>query len=108
MAQRLFTENEHTLLTKGKSDGARLQSLAARFAAKEAVMKALGVGLWQVDFVDIEIIGGRGGAPTVALHGRAAHVAAERGITHVLLSLSHDGDSAIAMAVATGSSGVPS
>jgi holo-[acyl-carrier protein] synthase len=63
---------------------------AARFAAKEAVAKALGTGFAEgVGWADIEVLRGGSGAPTVALHGGAARVAAQAGVTRVLLSLTH-------------------
>ncbi|MDQ0286746.1 holo-[acyl-carrier protein] synthase [Desulfofundulus luciae] len=76
---------------------------AARFAAKEAVLKALGTGLtagcsWQ----DVEVIPGRQGVPRVELYGRAALLARERGIKKFLITLSHDGSYAVAFAVALG------
>lgn len=63
---------------------------AARFAAKEAVAKALGTGFAEgVGWADIEVLRGESGAPTVVLHGGAARVAAQAGVTRVLLSLTH-------------------
>ena len=74
---------------------------AARFAAKEAVMKALGVGLGAVDFTDIEVVrDDQTGAPAVALHGRAATLAVEQGVSRWLLTLTHSHTSAHAIAVA--------
>ena len=55
--------------------------LAARFGAKEAVMKALGVGLWKFAFRDVEVVRRRAASAVVALHGKAAALAAERGVT---------------------------
>jgi holo-[acyl-carrier protein] synthase len=82
----------------------RTESLAARFAAKEAVVKALGTGVWRcgIGWTDIEVLREPGsGAPTLILHG-AAHVrAAELGLRQWSLSLSHDHTQAIAFVVAT-------
>ncbi len=75
------------------------ESLAARWAAKEAVAKALGVGIGTVAFQDIEVRRGAVGQPVLALHGRAATLAAERGLTRWSLSLAHDGGLAIAFVV---------
>jgi len=74
---------------------------AARFSAKEAVVKALGVKrgmtfLWR----DIEILRSPDGVPTVRLTGRALHLARQRGIGSVLISLSHSDTHAVAMAAA--------
>ncbi|WP_431709825.1 holo-ACP synthase [Glutamicibacter uratoxydans] len=87
---RLFTEHERDL---------PLRSLAARFAAKEAIAKALGApaGMnWQ----DCSIIKDAAGDPQVHVTGTVAATAALKGITCWHLSLSHDGDMAIAMVVA--------
>ena len=100
IVERLFTESERTLIA-GDSDHARARSMAGRFAAKEAVMKALGVGLGEVDFADIEVVGGRGSAPRIALHGRAAARAEALGVGSVSFSMSHDGGMAIAFVVAS-------
>lgn len=73
-------------------------SLAARFAAKEAALKALGdvPGFsWQ----QIEVVGGSGTQPQLQFHGATAEVAADRGVTRSLLSLSHDAGLAVAMVV---------
>ncbi|ADG04987.1 holo-ACP synthase [Kyrpidia tusciae] len=75
--------------------------LAGRFAAKEAVAKALGTGIGKVGFQEIEIAGGRG-APEVRLSGKAAEVAGERGIVKWHLSLSHGRETAVAFVVAEG------
>ena len=74
---------------------------AARFAAKEAVLKALGTGLAQgIRWTDVEILKEHGGRPTVALYGSAAALAAQRGLSRVDISLSHTNDLAIAQVVA--------
>ena len=99
--ERLFTIDERTLIARGDSKEASHRSMAGRFAAKEAVMKALGVGLGEVDFADIEVIGGRGQAPSVVLHGRAKQRAEMLGTAGISLSMSHDAGLAIAFAVAS-------
>lgn len=75
---------------------------ASRFAAKEAVLKALGTG-WGLGITwrEVEVVGPRGKTPEIRLSGRARLVAEERGIRHLHLSLSHDGDYAVAFVVAT-------
>lgn len=77
------------------------ESLAARFAAKEAVMKCLGTG-WAagVGFLQIEVVRTPNGAVDVALHGEAAAVAKARGIRAVHLSLTHGETDATAFAIA--------
>lgn len=73
---------------------------AVRWAAKEAVMKAMGVGLGAVVMSDIEVVRDPSGAPTVVLHGTAADKAAELGITEWRLTLTHTENLAQAIAVA--------
>jgi holo-[acyl-carrier protein] synthase len=96
LAERLFTDAER-LTDSGNPRSA--ESLAARFAAKEAVAKALGapVGLhWH----DCEIVTDPDGRPWLTVSGTVAEVAAERGVTRWHLSLSHDGGIASAVVVA--------
>ena len=76
---------------------------AARFAAKEAYGKALGLGLGPSgNFTDIEVSHGAGGIPLLNLHGKAKEIFASKGGKEVFLSLSHDGDSAIASVIVWG------
>ncbi|MET8281016.1 holo-ACP synthase [Micromonospora sp. NPDC005174] len=96
LADRLFTAPERITRSGGPRSP---ESLAARFAAKEAVAKALGApaGLrWH----DCEIVPDEDGRPWLSVSGTVAAVAAERGINHWHLSLSHDGGIASAMVVA--------
>jgi holo-[acyl-carrier protein] synthase len=81
----------------------RIERLAGRFAAKEAVLKALGSGLGAgVAFSDVIIHREPGAPPEVRLSGGAARVAAERGVTRWQLSISHAGGIAMASALALG------
>jgi holo-[acyl-carrier protein] synthase len=85
----------------------RVGELAGRFAAKEAVSKALGVGMRLLSPVgigwhDVETLNERSGRPYVILHGRAAALAADQQLTTWSISLSHDGGLAIAFVVAMG------
>jgi len=77
--------------------------LAMTFAAKEAIFKTFGIG-WQtgVQFKEIDVRDGEFGEPLPILSGRFAEIAAERKVSRVLLSLSYDGDYAVAMAVLSG------
>jgi holo-[acyl-carrier protein] synthase len=77
-------------------------SLAVRFAAKEAVAKALGTGIGVVCWQDIEIRRGPERQPELHLHGAAAQLAQDLGLVHWSISLSHTQNIAIAMAVGTG------
>lgn len=97
VAERLFTPSE---LARCEGPG-RVRSLAARFAAKEAVMKCLGAGIGAVGFGEIEIGGDRGEQPVVALSGRAEQRAEGLGIDELALSMAHDGGMATATAVAS-------
>lgn len=98
LADRLFTEAERMT---GSGNPRSPESLAARFAAKEAVAKALGApnGLrWH----DCEIVSDPDGRPWLTVSGTVAAAAGERGIARWHLSLSHDGGIASAMVVAEG------
>lgn len=80
----------------------RPESLAARFAAKEAAAKALGTGIWRhgIAWTDIEVVRVEGGAPTLRLHNAAAQRATTLGWASWSVSLSHDRERAIAFVVA--------
>jgi len=93
MVRRLFTDTECLDARR------RPERLAARFAAKEATWKALGVGVGAVGFHDVEVRRLPSGAPVLHLSGRAAHLARERGVDHWLLSLSHTATSALATVI---------
>jgi holo-[acyl-carrier protein] synthase len=95
LARRLFTEGERAYGARQRDPAARL---AARFAAKEAVMKALGVGLGAFSFQDVEVVRAPSGAPSLRLSRKAAALASERGVGDWRLSLTHT--HAIAEAVA--------
>ncbi len=95
---RVFTADELEYCCRHRSPA---QSLAARFAAKEAVMKCLGTGWAEgVGFDQIEVQRSPSGAVSIAMRGQAAAVAAELGIDRVFLSLSHTDGHAIAYAIA--------
>jgi holo-[acyl-carrier protein] synthase len=111
-ALRYFSDAE-------RADAARspdpTESLAARFAAKEAAMKALGTGLGGFRLTDVEVQRSAGdgdgaatGAPSLVLHGAAATLARERRADHLHLSLTHTHQVAIAFVVAERSPCAPS
>jgi holo-[acyl-carrier protein] synthase len=75
-------------------------ALAARFSAKEAVAKALGTGIGDVGWKDIEITKGVSKEPILVLHGPAKNIADELGLVHWTISLSHTHEHAVAIAVA--------
>ena len=91
--QRIYTPQE-LAFARG-----RTAQLAARFAAKEAVMKALGTGIRGVSWREIEVVRQRGQAPEVRLHGRAAVRAAKLGMSAIAISLSHSHEYAVASVV---------
>jgi holo-[acyl-carrier protein] synthase len=75
---------------------------AARFAAKEAVMKALGVGLGAFGFHDVETVRAESGAPSLVLRGQAQVLAEAAGVITWHISLTHTATTAIAMVIAEG------
>ncbi|GBD14627.1 Holo-[acyl-carrier-protein] synthase [bacterium HR25] len=91
--RRVYTPLEAALYRR------RPHELAARFAAKEAVMKALGTGARGVAWREIEVLPNRRGKPLVYLHGRARERAAALGLSGLDVSMSHSRDYAVAMAV---------
>ena len=95
---RLYTERERATCTSRCGD-LKVGGLAARFAAKEAVVKAFGNGLTGFAFRDIEVLNDPDGRPVVTLHGAAAARARELGGTRVHVSLSTSKDLAVANAV---------
>lgn len=102
LAERLFSEAERAYAARRRDPTERL---AARFAAKEAVSKALGVGIFGADGLswrDVEVLPDRRGRPLVYLYGKAEHRASTLGLTEIAVSLSHDGGLAIALVVAQG------
>lgn len=101
LLERLFTPLE-------LSEAAQhLPSLAARFAAKEAVAKALGCGIGPITWHEIEVQRATGGQPAVHLRGEAARLAAALGFEAWALSLSHSQHTAAAVAVAVALSAAP-
>lgn len=82
--------------------GKRIESLAGRFAAKEAVAKALGCGIGDVAWREIEILGDEQNAPSLTLLGAAAQKAAELGLSNWSVSISHSQSHAVAVVVAIG------
>lgn len=99
LAERLFTGEE---LARAHLRADPVPTLAARFAAKEAVAKALGTGIGAVSWHDIEVGAAPSGAPVLTLTGRAAATAAAAGIDRWHLSLTHSRLVAVAVVVAEG------
>ena len=99
--RRVYTPAE-LAYCEGRKGKKRIESLAGRWAAKEATLKALGVGLYAASLGDVEVVRERSGKPGIRLHGRAAKIAAAKGLTGFALTISHSRDYAIAFVVATG------
>jgi holo-[acyl-carrier protein] synthase len=98
MADRLFTVAERDYAARQADPTPRL---AVRFAAKEAVLKCLGLGLGGMPLAEIEVVRDEAtGRPDLHLHGRAAEIAAAHGVSSWRLSLSHTDSLAQATAVA--------
>jgi holo-[acyl-carrier protein] synthase len=101
---RVFTQKELDYCSRQKFPA---QHLAARFASKEAVLKAFGTGMSAgMKWTDIEVLHGGGGGPVVNLTGAAKDLADLKGVKQVLLSYSHDEGYAVAQAVLVGSARV--
>ena len=98
MHRRLFTESELAYVAP-KADP--VPSLAARFATREAVMKAMGLGLGAFGFHDVWVDHRDSGEPLLNVTGRAAELATERGIARWHLSITHTDQVAIAYVVAS-------
>ncbi len=94
LVARLFTEGE------AAAAAGSAQRLGARFAAKEAVMKALGVGLGAFGFHDVEVVRQESGEPVLVLRGPAAELAAARGVRTWHVSLTHTALTAQAVVIA--------
>lgn len=98
--ERCFTAGERGYMAGGRRYH---EHLAARFAAKEAAMKALGTGLADgVTWQDFEVVRLPSGAPTLVVRGRAAELASVRGITQWVISLTHTDAHAMASVIAVG------
>jgi len=95
--RRIFTEGE---IRYCDAKANRVERYAARFAAKEAAMKAIGTG-WNhgVTWRDVEVSRLPGGRPTITFHGKAAEFAAKLGAKHIALSLTHTAEHAIAQVI---------
>ncbi len=101
--KKVFTGNEIVYCSRHR---ASVPHFAGRWAAKEAILKALGTG-WArgIQWTDLEIFHAAGGRPRVRLHGAAALISHEQGIAEILVSISHTATTAIAFATAVGESG---
>lgn len=96
LLRRFYTEQEIAFCQ------GRPASLAGRFAVKEAVAKALGTGIGDFDWTDVEVVCDGLGRPELVLHNKARDSAREQGLTQWSISLSHTETHAIGLAVAVG------
>lgn len=95
--KRVFTPAEIAYCERHRK---KFERYAARFAAKEATMKALGTGWGDgVRWVDLEVVRDKKGKPTMALAGRAGEIADALGVRHISLSLTHSGNTAFAQVI---------
>ena len=95
--RRVFTDGE-IAYCRARRDP--VPHFAARFAAKEAGLKALGTGLrFGIHWRELEVVRARGQAPTLVLSGRSREIGTSRGGIRMLLALTHDGDYALAQAM---------
>jgi holo-[acyl-carrier protein] synthase len=99
-AARVFTEDEQAYCRRRRDP---VERFAARFAAKEAVLKAMGAGVGACALREIEVVREESGAPSLVLHGAAANLAAARGIARWHVSLSHTSRVAEALVIAVDS-----
>lgn len=97
LADRVFTPDERAYAERAVDPGPRL---AARFAAKEATMKALGVGLGAMAMTEIEVVRADDGRPTLVLHAGARELAERHGVGRWLVTLTHTDHLAQAVVVA--------
>jgi holo-[acyl-carrier protein] synthase len=98
--ERVFTQREREYCARQKFPA---QHFAGRFAAKEAVLKAIGTG-WSagVKWTDMEVLHGEGGGPIVNVSGRVKDLMDLKGVKQVLLSYSHDEGYAVAQVILVG------
>jgi holo-[acyl-carrier protein] synthase len=97
---RVFTQKERDYCSRQKLPA---QHYAARFASKEAILKAFGTGMSAgMKWTDIEVLHGEGGGPIVNISGRVKDLADLKGVKQILLSYSHDEGYSVAQAVLVG------
>ena len=96
--KRIFTAAEQAYADANKN---RVEKLAGRFAAKEAILKLMGTG-WRgkIAWTDIEVVNNPAGQPEVTLDGKVKKIAGKLGIKHISVSITHTANFAIASAVA--------
>ncbi len=96
---KIFTEQEIDYCQSKKNSA---QHLAARFAAKEALVKCLGTGFRNISLIDIEVIKDNQGKPVLKVYGRARELVEKKGIEKLHISLSHEKKYAVAEVIGEG------
>lgn len=95
--RRIYTEREIAYVERKKN---KYERYAARFAAKEAAMKAIGTGMrGGVKWVEFEVVNERSGKPTLVFHGKAKEYADRLGVRNIALSMTHTAEQAMAFLV---------
>ena len=94
--KRIYTEKEKKYCEKKKN---MYIHLAARFAAKEALVKMLGTGMKQIKWTEIEITNNRKGKPEINLYGKALLIAKQQEISIIHISISHEKEYAVAQVI---------
>jgi len=97
--KRVFTKDELNYCRHKDNSSYRSSSLAARFCAKEAVMKVLGEGFGKIDWKEIEVYNNTSGKPFIHLYGKATKLAQDNGFRDIQISLSHTDNYATAAAI---------
>jgi len=97
---RIFTTLERDYCEKKKNN--KFQSYAGKFAAKEALLKALGLGLGGANWKEIEVINNQLGQPIVSISGKLKNIALAKGVNQYFISISHTQEYAIAQVVLEG------
>ena len=93
---RCFTQAEKNWCNRINDSQLKSEEYASRFAAKEAVSKALGTGIVGLSFKEIELLNEQGGKPVVQLYGNAKIIARELEVNNIQISLAHEGGQALA------------
>jgi len=94
--QRVFTAHEISACQRYRE---AIEHYAGKFAVKEAFMKAIGLGLRQVTFQEIEVLNRESGAPYVMTYSTADEIITQRGITDIHVSISHSADIAVGVVI---------
>lgn len=95
---KIYTEAEIQHINNLKMEARKIERMAGKYAVKEAVVKAFGTGIGEISLIDIEVLAEVGGKPIVKLNGKAKEIF-ENSYTQIDVSISHDGEYAMAVCV---------